>query len=1320
VLPDTSRWTYAYSGSALIPLYESPDESFGAGCPRQRPTAQQLQLVVGHPAGASATFAFDYLQHERTGVAETSCTGPHGELGFIRTIANVFDGFSIVSKVVAGPGIQPMAWAYAYPRACDTRNCQKNNRVVRVTQPDQSRVDHVFGTAWNLNEGRLLATQTFGSDGALLSTTNNSYVSDAEVLLPPASTPSLPFPREVGANWGSDDPGSVKIRPLRTTSITQQGVLYSTTHQAFDAHARPLRTLKSGAAGDSKTELVQYRDFIDASPDLRWVVGQVEWQADDASCPGLVDGPACRKVKQVGYSPVSGLPIAEYQFGLLMNTRSYLGTGQLHELFDPSLQKVTVLSDYHRGIPRAVSYRDDGVTLAGESALVSDHGEITRITGAAGYSTDYAYDPMGRLREITYPTNDLTNWNRTTIQFGPSGSPAFGLPAGHWLHRRFTGAGYTDTYLDGLWRPVMTRTYDQNDEGSTRKVVVRQFDHNNREVYASYPKRDVPFVGSQPEGTWTLHDALGRVQRIDASSELGLLSTSYAYPAAAAGQRAGIEITDPDSYKQLTQHLAYGQPGTDWPTRISRQVELGGGLESITTINRDPWGKPLAIVRSGTFDGQQQSLTRRFVYDAFERLCMRFDPESNWHVQGYDASNNIAWTAGGQALGNPATCQPGNPAQRSLRLYDGRNRLQTLDHPEPAADLHYAYYPDGALQTLSVGRWNGTALVEASSTWSYAYDRRRLLRSETLAAGGLSFAIGHGYDGNGFRRQLVYPGNQAIELAPNALGEPTRAGTYATGLAYHPSGAVSRFTYGNGFDHTTQLNTRLLPNDLTESRVDTSLLALGFQYDRRGNLLQINDRQIAGDDPDESRFMAYDGLGRMTRADGVAATTNSPQVLGQEHYTYDALDNLRLLRYPGVLELQFDYHASSNRLASLNQFFIGPNQGRNHIYGYDYQGNITSGIGPGPGFHIRSHAFDAANRMTSATAQGATEGYRYDGHGRRVSIQRGAETSHQVYDRSGRLLYERAHGDAVTRHIYVGSRLVASDSSSTGVRYQHTDLLGSPVRTTNDVGARATLTVFAPYGSLQRQIPADSNPQGPGYTGHVTDRASGLVYMQQRYYDPIAMRFVSVDPVHVDASSGANFNRYWYANNSPYTYVDPDGRESGCVGTRIPSVCKNGGVPGTQTTTRPEDRGPRVLTYSGGVDLTGRLLAGGTLWNSVKRSQHPTRVSVEDAAKLASITNGGTLAAGGALALGSAGPLVLSVGSELGIGAHVLAVEFVASPIGQRAIFSGCVVLGVCMMNQPGVQGGLGQFARHREAIGALRNEGSVRNFFKWLIRPAE
>jgi uncharacterized protein RhaS with RHS repeats len=46
--------------------------------------------------------------------------------------------------------------------------------------------------------------------------------------------------------------------------------------------------------------------------------------------------------------------------------------------------------------------------------------------------------------------------------------------------------------------------------------------------------------------------------------------------------------------------------------------------------------------------------------------------------------------------------------------------------------------------------------------------------------------------------------------------------------------------------------------------------------------------------------------------------------------------------------------------------------------------------------------------------------------------------------------------------------------------------------------------------------------------------------MQARYYDPVIGRFYSNDPVGVrDIFS---FNRYAYARNNPYKYIDPDGR----------------------------------------------------------------------------------------------------------------------------------------------------------------------------------
>lgn len=112
------------------------------------------------------------------------------------------------------------------------------------------------------------------------------------------------------------------------------------------------------------------------------------------------------------------------------------------------------------------------------------------------------------------------------------------------------------------------------------------------------------------------------------------------------------------------------------------------------------------------------------------------------------------------------------------------------------------------------------------------------------------------------------------------------------------------------------------------------------------------------------------------------------------------------------------------------------------------------------------------------------------------------------------------------------------------VEYLHTDALGSVVAVTDASRTVLERREYEPYGS--QLTPAVSN--GPGYTGHVQDAATGLVYMQQRYYDAQIGRFLSMDPVAANSGTGANFNRYWYADNNPYTFVDPTGM---CTGSRI-------------------------------------------------------------------------------------------------------------------------------------------------------------------------
>jgi RHS repeat-associated protein len=59
---------------------------------------------------------------------------------------------------------------------------------------------------------------------------------------------------------------------------------------------------------------------------------------------------------------------------------------------------------------------------------------------------------------------------------------------------------------------------------------------------------------------------------------------------------------------------------------------------------------------------------------------------------------------------------------------------------------------------------------------------------------------------------------------------------------------------------------------------------------------------------------------------------------------------------------------------------------------------------------------------------------------------------------------------------------------------------------------------------------------------HRRRRRTASGHFVQRYYDQSIGRFLSVDPVTADAANGSNFNRYKYAANNPYRFVDPDGR----------------------------------------------------------------------------------------------------------------------------------------------------------------------------------
>jgi RHS repeat-associated protein len=593
-----------------------------------------------------------------------------------------------------------------------------------------------------------------------------------------------------------------------------------------------------------------------------------------------------------------------------------------------------------------------------------------------------------------------------------------------------------------------------------------------------------------------------------------------------------------------------------------------------------------AAVNLTVSGGARISATRRYIYDTNERLCKTINPESGATVVDYDAAGNVAWSAEGLAL-TTATCDRAQVANSAklTRTYDALNRLKTVATPGGTADLQEEYYADGKVRSLAVMN-PGKAKV----TTSYSYNRRGLLMAESSANGSTLFGLVYAYDKGGSLASLTYPDNHVVSFAPDALGRATRVtGTggvvYAKDITYTPGGAILGFKYGNEIVHAREGNARQLPSRSLDSywngTAEVKVIDDRYAYDPNGNVTDITDVAQNGL---TTRGMAYDGLDRLKAA-------VSPLQWGNAAYGYDGLDNLRIADH-GARQYRYNYDAA-NRLANIKN----PAGTTLITLAYDARGNTTSK-------NSQAFVFDAVNRMNQVTGQ---QVYRYDGQGRRVqTTDADGKTTFWIYSQSGQVLYtSEARRNQNLAYIYLGNtqvatRAVAWGSGTATIRYQHTDALGSPVAETDILRNIVKRNSFTPYGETFGSTVVD----GTGYTGHVMDRATGLTYMQQRYYDPQVARFLSIDPVTAYSNGDMRFlSRYTYAFNNPFAFTDPDGRETGPAFRAI-YLADSGQSPGGQNAGPVAELiGDAVLSGAIDVALGGPTGEGAAIFTGIRASR---------------------------------------------------------------------------------------------------------------------
>ena len=1101
----------------------------------------EYSLTVRSPSGAQAIYRMQPKRQARTNVPRICIEGnwDRWDPYLAYNLHPVFyDTLSLIEKRVTGPGLAELKWSFSYSTPTgsyegETSTAATTKRTI-VVSPDQTITEYVYGKNYRVDENQLLKVITYNA--GVNQTVAYGYVTSSEVS-------GHPFPDAIGVSGQlfSDVLGSSSLRPIKSVVTTQDGVQFSSLIIAYTDYAAPTSVTKSStiAGNPSKTEVTTYHDNT-----AKWVIGQVASVKCTASVPasGACNGDV---VSQTTYDTTYALPLTSYAFGKLQHSLTYdtastVASGQRGTLKtvsdgrDSSTFNTTItLSNWKRGIPQKVAYpaTPDQPTAVSQSAIVNDDGTIASVTDENGYKTCYAYDAMGRVNRITYPSEtqvgvcDTSAWNPTTITFAAGNPAAYGMPAGHWRQTTLTGRGRKIVIYDALWRPVAEQTLDLDRTSSTVSEVFKRYDAAGRLAFQSYPMNSngtAVYTNPALKGTKYSYDALDRPLTVVQDSELGPLTTRTEY-------LSGFQtrVTNPRGKQTLTTlYMAFDEPTYDLPLGINHPEG------AYTSIYRNVFGNPYAIARFSAGNSVRQ--TRWYVYDAHQQLCKTIDDETGATVIHYDGAGNIDWSGSGlNAVGSTTDCQHDHAtvaARKITRTYDARNRLKTLSFPNGLGDQTWTWTPDGL--PASVLAQNGSGAQPTTTT--YAYNRRRLLEYETLKYGSvLTWPVDYAYNANGHLAAQRWHGLN-VDYTPNALGQASKAGVFASGVSYHPNGAIKQFTYGNGIVHTLTQNVRGLPDTSRDAHGSTAFLDDGYDYDQNGNIAAITDG-ATGRNQRGNRTMVYDGLDRLTQA-------VSP-MFGTATYTYDVLDNLTRAKVTGGSFVR-DHHYCHNGDRHVDFVRNGPVcTGSNAspavlALEYDVQGNLKER-------NSTSYAFDFGNRLRTSSASNSR--YAYDGLGRRVWDATSAGSKYSQYLQNGQLsMTADARAKKNSEYIYLQGSLVAIRERDTttnvhAVKYQHTDALGSPVVVTGADRAVVERTEYEPYGRVVNRPLHD----GPGYTGHVEDKATVLVYMQQRYYDWGIGRFLSVDPVTALTDGDMrHFNRYTYAYNNPYKFIDQDGRQS--------------------------------------------------------------------------------------------------------------------------------------------------------------------------------
>jgi YD repeat-containing protein len=770
----------------------------------------------------------------------------------------------------------------------------------------------------------------------------------------------------------------------RDNSVGLSGYLNIRRYENHDAYGNPQRIFDSTNIGGQESRRIELTYRNDVS---QWILGQPLTETYGYASSPTDDSPVpAGEITRTYFG--NGSLKTETRFGV-ETKYTYTSAGDLASVEDAK-GNIRRYLNYRRGIPRREEHPESVVLLR----EVNSSGTVSSATNGRGYTTAYEYDDLNRLTAIDYPTHASVG-----IEYSA---------AGEGFSRILTRGNYrqTEVFNDFGQRTRLDRVDLASGQTITTNVTL---DERGRAVFVSYP--------NSANGTTTTYDALDRVTRQEHPDHYFV---GYTY------RDQEVTVLNERGYSTIYLYRTFGTAGD------ARQLWLVSQPRSIRTlIERDMHGNTTRVFQGELrADGLIYGYEKSFEYDSRFFLTSASEPESGKTGYTHDA------------VGNVLTQTPHNSPSTTF-VWDNLYRRVAVNYSDATPDISTVYDANGNVRELRKG----------NSFWLYAYDENDNLRQETLTLTDKWFrqrqyVVQHDYDVLDSVAATTYPSSLVVAFAPDAFGRPTRAGTFATNVLYHPTGQVSSYTLANGITTTITLNQR----QQTERINAASLVDLTYAYDPTANVWSITDAIVPG----SSVFNNYDELDRLQSARGA---------WGQQFYEYDVHGNFTRLRQ-GTDTFRYSLDAQ-RRLRQMDSYATNENAGNQDDVtqlDYDRRGNVAAKrfynlvLGGTQGYvayRETKQRFDAAANLVAMRILDTQppggfgqppidtdRDYEYDGNGMRFADRepRQYRVTLTVHGADGQLLFDDSLSECVrTDYIRLGAVLVASSKDTYGAPQTDSD-----------------------------------------------------------------------------------------------------------------------------------------------------------------------------------------------------------------------------------------------------------------------------------------